>query len=70
MDNWISIEDKLPKEGGRYWCYVEYINDLGKSNFQWNCSFDPNTKLFSDNLERMNVTHWMLLPSPPNTTIK
>ena len=45
---WISIKDRLPKEGGRYWCYLEHQNDLGLSNFQWNCSYNENEKRFSD----------------------
>lgn len=64
---WISVTNGLPKEGGRYWCYVEEINDLGISYFQWNCSYNAVEKRFSDmylqNGEK--VTHWMPLVDPP-----
>lgn len=64
-NKWIACKDKLPDEGGRYWCYCSQLTDLVTSHFQWNCSYDPDTKTFSDNLERMNVTHWTnLLPTP------
>lgn len=65
--DWISVEDGLPEEGGRYWCYVEEINDLGISHFQWNCSYHEVEKRFSDrSLNGGKVTHWQPLPAPPN----
>ena len=33
--NWVSVADRLPSEFGRYLCYVEEQNDLGKSHYQW-----------------------------------
>lgn len=63
-DKWISAET-LPKEGGRYWCFITEINDLGKSSFQWNCYYDDRDKTFRDSHQIMNVTHWMPLPIPP-----
>ena len=39
-DGWIPCSERLPEEGGRYWCYVEEINSLGKSHYQWNCSWN------------------------------
>lgn len=64
--NPISVKDRLPLEAGRYLCWVEEINSLGISGYWWNCSYG---KLhgFTDNLKNMHVTHWMPLPSPPNT---
>jgi hypothetical protein len=62
---WISVKDRLPEEGGRFWCFVEEINDLGRSHFQWNCSFDPLTELFSDNFKTLRVTHWIPLAENP-----
>lgn len=63
-DKWISVETKLPEEGGRYWCYVEELNDLGISHYQWNCSYNETEKRFR--VEKGGrVTHWThLLPSP------
>lgn len=64
---WISVNDELPKEGGRYWCYLEHQNDLGLSYLQWNCSYNENEKRFSDKYltDGEKVTHWMPLPEPP-----
>ncbi|MDU3156444.1 MAG: DUF551 domain-containing protein [Hafnia alvei] len=60
---WISVTDLLPAEFGRYLCYVEEQNDLGKSHYQWNCSW--NGDVFSDSSLTGRVTHWMPLPSAP-----
>lgn len=62
-DGWISVEEMLPKESGRYWCYIEYQSDLGKQFYQWNCSF--NNGLFNTDENFHTVTHWMPLPAPP-----
>lgn len=66
-EEWISVDERLPTEGGRYWCYVEEITDLGRGYFQWNCAFNQNGRLFTDkslcNGER--ITHWRPLPEPP-----
>lgn len=61
-DKWISVEDELPEEIGRYWCYLEEQNDLGKSHYQWNCGF--NGDVFSPDVGS-KVTHWQPLPTPP-----
>ena len=37
---WIPVSERLPEDSGRYWCYVEEQNDLGKSHYQWNCSWN------------------------------
>ena len=66
-NEWIDVNDRLPEEGGRYWCYVESLTSLGFSYFQWNCDYNPQLRRFSDmtlkNGER--ITHWRLLPAPP-----
>jgi hypothetical protein len=64
---WISVKDRLPTEGGRYWCYIKELNDLGFSYFQWNCCYDEREKRFTDSTLTggENVTHWMTLPKPP-----
>lgn len=66
-DKWISVEDELPKESGRYWCYVEHQTDLGLSHFQWNCSYNEISKTFSDRYltDGERVTHWQPLPKAP-----
>ena len=60
---WISVADRQPAEFGRYLCYVEEQNDLGKSHYQWNCSW--NGDAFSDSSLTGRVTHWMSLPEAP-----
>lgn len=63
LNSWISVADRLPSEFGRYLCYVEEQNDLGKSHYQWNCSW--NGDVFSDSSLTGCVTHWMPLPAAP-----
>ena len=62
---WIDVNDKLPAEGGRYWCYCIETHDLGTSGFQWNCYYDDKDKEWRDNHKTITVTHWMPLPEPP-----
>lgn len=64
---WISVKDRLPEEGGRYWCYVKEINDLGISYYQWNCSYHEIEKMWAEDKSNIVpfVTHWMPLPEPP-----
>lgn len=66
-DDWIDVNDSLPEESGRYWCYVEHLGDLGFSYFQWNCDYNSQLQRFSDmtlkNGER--ITHWRPLAKPP-----
>lgn len=69
QEEWIDVRERLPDEGGRYLCYCESVGELGKSNFQWNCAYDPITKTFHDFAysfkDGERVTHWQPLPSPP-----
>ncbi|WP_318247945.1 DUF551 domain-containing protein [Klebsiella pneumoniae] len=60
---WIPVSERMPEEGGRYWCYVEEQNSLGKSHYQWNCSWNGNA--WSDKALTGRVTHWMPLPAAP-----
>lgn len=66
-DDWIDVNDSLPEESGRYWCYIEHLGDLGFSYFQWNCDYNSQLQRFSDmtlkNGER--ITHWRPLAKPP-----
>lgn len=62
-DTWISVSERLPEEGGRYWCYVEEQNSLGKSHYQWNCSW--NGEIWGGAMMYGRVTHWMPLPAAP-----
>lgn len=62
-NNWIPVSERLPEEGGRYWCYVEEQNSLGKSHYQWNCSW--NGEIWGGAMMYGRVTHWMPLPAAP-----
>ncbi|HIF6392926.1 TPA: DUF551 domain-containing protein [Klebsiella pneumoniae] len=64
---WIPVNERMPEEGGRYWCYVEEQNSLGKSHYQWNCSW--NGDVWSDKALTGRVTHWMPLPAAPQEAI-
>jgi len=63
---WKNAEKEPPKEGGRYWCIVREINDLGTSYFQWNCAYNPdNLYKWSSNALSHNVIWWTeLAPFP------
>lgn len=63
VSGWIPVGERVPEEGGRYWCYVEEQNSLGKSHYQWNCSW--NGDVWSDKALTGRVTHWMPLPAGP-----
>ena len=60
---WIPVSERMPEEVGRYWCYVEEQNSLGKGHYQWNCSW--NGDAWSDKALTGRVTHWMPLPAAP-----
>lgn len=62
-DTWIPVSERMPEEGGRYWCYVEEQNSLGKSHYQWNCSW--NGEIWGGAMMYGRVTHWMPLPAAP-----
>lgn len=62
-DGWIPVSERMPEEYGRYWCYVEEQNSLGKSHYQWNCSW--NGDVWSDPALTGRVTHWMPMPAAP-----
>ena len=62
-DGWINCSERMPEEGGRYWCYVEEQNSLGKSHYQWNCSWNGDE--WSDASLSGRVTHWMPLAAVP-----
>lgn len=68
VSGWIPVSERLPEEGGRYWCYVEEQNSLGKSHYQWNCSW--NECAWSDKALTGRVTHWMPLPAAPQEVKK
>ncbi|MDM3181993.1 DUF551 domain-containing protein [Citrobacter sp. Cf098] len=66
VQGWIPCSERMPEEIGRYWCYVEEQNSLGKSHYQWNCSW--NGELWGGEMMYGRVTHWMPLQEPPKQT--
>ena len=62
---WRNAKYELPKEGARYWCIVEEINDLGISYFQWNCSFHDVEKRWYDDGKECCVIWWTELAPHP-----
>ncbi|HBQ1183980.1 TPA: DUF551 domain-containing protein [Klebsiella pneumoniae] len=61
---WIPVSERLPEDSGRYWCYVEEQNDLGKSHYQWNCSWNGD-RWWVESEGGGIVTHWMPLTAAP-----
>lgn len=68
VQGWIPCSERMPEEIGRYWCYVEEQNSLGKSHYQWNCSW--NGELWGGEMMYGRVTHWMPLPAAPQQEVK
>lgn len=69
LPQWIPCSERMPEETGRYWCYVEEQNDLGKSHYQWNCSWNGN-RWWVESENGGRVTHWQPLPSAPQEPTK
>lgn len=68
-DKWISVEDRLPEESGRYLGYLKELKDLGNSFSIINVAFNTNHKDSTAWTEQGEVlqyiTHWMPLPNKP-----
>ncbi|MGQ4856044.1 DUF551 domain-containing protein [Enterobacter roggenkampii] len=65
---WIPCIERIPEEVGRYWCYVEEQNSLGKSHYQWNCSWNGD-RWWVESENGGRVTHWMPLPAAPQQEV-
>jgi hypothetical protein len=65
--DWTSVDEQLPNESGRYWCYVKHLTDIGTSYFQWNCDYNAQLRRFSDMTltDGEQITHWRILPAAP-----
>ncbi|MDC7948800.1 DUF551 domain-containing protein [Enterobacter kobei] len=63
-DGWVDCSERMPEQSGRYWCYVEEQNDLGKSHYEWNCSWNGD-RWWVESENGGRVTHWMPLPAAP-----
>lgn len=64
---WKDAQKEPPKAGGRYWCVVRDINDLGTSYYQWSCAYHPeNTAIkWSSNALLKDVVLWTEFPQMP-----
>lgn len=77
MNEWISVNDRLPSEGGRYLCCYD---DGRITLLYFALCLHCVDEYYFDNLYRSGfynydheygyfewggVTHWMLLPEPP-----
>lgn len=69
VQGWIPCSERMPEEIGRYWCYVEEQNSLGKSHYQWNCSWNGD-RWWVESENGGRVTHWMPLPAAPQQEVK
>lgn len=68
VQGWIPCSERMPEEIGRYWCYVEEQNSLGKSHYQWNCSWNGD-RWWVESENGGRVTHWMPLPAAPQQEV-
>lgn len=69
VQGWIPCSERMPEEIGRYWCYVEEQNSLGKSHYQWNCSWNGD-RWWVESENGGRVTHWMPLQAAPQQEVK
>lgn len=68
VQGWIPCSERMPEEVGRYWCYVEEQNSLGKSHYQWNCSWNGD-RWWVESENGGRVTHWMPLQAAPQQEV-
>jgi hypothetical protein len=81
MENWISVNDKLPELDVPVWCHdaetkrtwVGGITDADDNQWAWGNAYgsmwQQKDGTWSADLEwddEYNVTHWQSLPLPPN----
>lgn len=64
-NEWVSVEDRLPRVGGNYICAVQDKNG-GKWTIpsEWNLEMKTWFGAFGE--IKNKVTHWMPLPAPPD----
>ena len=68
-NGWISVEDRLPTENGKYLIWENDFDEAHFKNGKW-ISTQPTNKSTSPYLQSrfrqtLNPTHWQLLPLPP-----
>lgn len=60
-NKWISVKDKMPKNGEQVIAYN------GKSVEVGLYCFSESFRYFDYSKKNHNITHWMPLPSPPKS---
>ena len=68
-NGWISVDDRLPTENGKYLIWENDFDEAHFKNGKW-ISTQPTNKSTSPYLQSrfrqtLNPTHWQLLPLPP-----
>ena len=67
MNEWVSVKDKVPEEGVEVLVYS--LKYEGKYLIDYRIDF-VETAIWArtalNDQAQNNVTHWMLLPEPPN----
>ena len=62
---WKSAVQSPPNLSGRYWCYVEEINDISISHYQSNCYYNKEDNVWSEDRKTVKVLHWTYLLDNP-----
>lgn len=63
MNEWISVKDRLPKEGQSVLCCNSQISY--KKVYERGIFYDGDTHCYYPIGKVENVTYWMPLPEPP-----
>ena len=75
VQEWISVEDRLPEESGLYITFGctavpvrlphNFDKDMGKFGVWWDYDTDGKKHPRYRFIEAEDITHWMPLPEPP-----
>lgn len=63
MNEWIRVEDNLPKEGEA----VLIFTNGQRGMYIWRYPLKTFLKWFRNSYKDLGITHWMPLPEPPTT---
>ena len=61
--DWISVEDKLPEEEGRYAVLYDQLPAI--KGRLWIGDWYPREKEWGNEIGGTIITHWQSLPEPP-----
>lgn len=73
-NEWVSVEDRLPTKSGEYFAYttdeniniIEFDEDYGEFGFRKEY-YQDGAYLDSEWVKADWITHWMPLPTPPDS---